>query len=44
VHPTLGVLASLLIALQSQGNNLKVSKGSSQQRHQGLFDLPLKGD
>lgn len=38
------ILTSLLIVLQNQGNDLKPSKGSSQQRHKGLFDLPLKGD
>lgn len=42
--PTAGLLASLLIKLQTQGNDLKIRKGSSQGRHKGLFDLFLKGE
>lgn len=41
---TPGLLASLLIKLQTQGNDLKIRKGSSQGRHKGLFDLFLKGE
>lgn len=44
VVPKPGLLAFLLIKLQTQGNDLNIRKGSSQGRHKGLFDLFLKGE